>query len=205
MSPACLRRGWQAARCPSRQVRAPSIRSVRTSRGAKHTSIAERELGFVAAGHFGDCNIGASPVIDVRQQDTPRVLGLCASQQSPHGRLAEIGDVFGRVDRDRPVREHRQARRRRENRSTANSVPRSSTCASVRRVASGIATLSAIVVGQRNTVTSSVATSPAPPLDGGRVTQSSPYTASSAMPLINNRLGGIPSRASESIRPTNAP
>ena len=63
-------------------------------RGKAHP-ITERELRFVAAGRFGDRNIGAGPVVDVGQQDTPGVFGLCAPQQSPHGGLAEIGDIFG--------------------------------------------------------------------------------------------------------------
>ncbi len=63
-------------------------------RGKAH-AVTERELRFVAADHFGDRNIGAGPVIDVGQQDAPRVLGLGAPQQPPDGRLAEIGDVFG--------------------------------------------------------------------------------------------------------------
>ena len=67
----------------------------RTSRGAKHTPVTERELRFVTAGRFGYRNIGTGPVVDVDQRNAPRVLGLCAPQQSPHGGLAEIGDVFG--------------------------------------------------------------------------------------------------------------
>jgi hypothetical protein len=58
-------------------------------------AVTERELRFVTAGRFGDPNIGAGPVVDIGQHDAPRILGLCAPQQSPHSRLGEIGDVFG--------------------------------------------------------------------------------------------------------------
>jgi hypothetical protein len=63
----------------------------RQPRGDTH-AVTERELRLVAAVRFGDRNVGAGPVVDVDHRDTPRMLGLCASQQTPHGRLGEIGD-----------------------------------------------------------------------------------------------------------------